>query len=91
MTRRGGVHRSSRERDVASRGESPASFRALVEGKDLRPLRPGEVVGVGVVVFSDGRDEFVFRNASDNDSVRATMRAHCEECAAADLRTVRER
>lgn len=91
MTRRGGVHRSKRERDVASRGESPASFRALVEGKDLRPLRPGEEVGVGVVVFSDGQGEFVLRDPVDNESVRATMRAHCEECAVADLRTVRER
>ncbi len=89
MTRRGGVHRSRRAEAVASRGESPVSLRRLVEGSQLRPLRPGEEVGVGVVVFSDGVEELVLRDPAENDSVRALMRSHCEECAAADLRTAR--
>lgn len=89
MTRRGGAHRAKRASTAAVRGESPRSLRELFGGADLRRLRDGEDLQPGVVVFSDGVDEWVLKNSIDNDAVRQTMRSHCDDCAASDLRTAR--
>jgi hypothetical protein len=55
-------------------------MRLLVDGVDLRPIRPGEHFGYCVAVFSTGQEDYVFTSRRVNDEWLRDLGTCCGDC-----------